>query len=382
MFAFEFRARLFTVFVAILHLLSWRIAAQSLRPRSRGLEHFRAVGTAALPQEEPHALLLAEEVGEESADDDGHGDVVFLMTLGSKLRARTAMGDFNSGGDVAVEATIADTVIDDDDGRLENVAALATVTRWEALLASGMKKSEIATSADVSSIESWELDAGGASAPLQMLQAEQLLDQACDEVFRMASPSQNKTMSERALRIYKHALWLAENNHAKAAVWRFRKAASVALECGRVLLASSSLARLGYFLVLWFRDDEAREVLLEAARIDTKPTGGGMAGYLYGVLERRQAGSDVKRLREADELIMSAGEQASSELEASRSGMVNEIKYWREAELSPVNCFQTFDAATALVCLCGHAGAAFAHLTAAWWGDYSGVCATCASVPN
>ena len=111
-------------------------------------------------------------------------------------------------------------------------------------------------------------------------------------------------MSE-ALRLYYHAKWLAERNHATAAEWRYREASRLALQTRRKVLAAHALGRFGcadgigldgkilemetqrknggwnpsepctstpstsgwrYFLIHWNRRQEAKEVLREMGR--------------------------------------------------------------------------------------------------------------------
>ncbi|CAK8990401.1 Protein roadkill (Hh-induced MATH and BTB domain-containing protein) [Durusdinium trenchii] len=75
---------------------------------------------------------------------------------------------------------------------------------------------------------------------------------------------------EPALRLYYHAKWLAERNHATAAEWRYREASRLALQTRRKVLAAHALGRFGYFLIHWNRRHEAKEVLRESRRISSK----------------------------------------------------------------------------------------------------------------
>merc|ERR1719498_1417925 len=147
--------------------------------------------------------------------------------------------------------------------------------------------------------------------PRQMLHAEELL--LAGNEGAPAERQREKT-AERALRLYYHAKWLAERNFAKAAEWRYRESAQLARSCRRSVLASHSLARLGYFLLHWRREAEAVVVLKESMKLSSKSNP--LAPYLHGVLERKAAGGDVERLRSAENAILNAGEQPSDELEA------------------------------------------------------------------
>lgn len=229
----------------------------------------------------------------------------------------------------------------------------SAATGWEAAFAAGVFESKGAVEGDDSNLGSWVKDSGnsGAAVPARIVNAEALL-MASEEA--PADRWKEKT-AERALRIYYHAKWLAERNFARAAEWRYREAARLARQCRRSVLASHSLARLGYFLVHWRREDEAAVVLQESMKLNTKNNP--LAPYLNGVLQRKTAGFDVERLRSAEDAILQSGEQPSEELEIERSRLVEEISYWREAEGSTSQCLASSDAAYVMICLCGHAAA-------------------------
>jgi len=222
---------------------------------------------------------------------------------------------------------------------------------WEARFARGLLCSQSAVEADDSTVGRWVVDrqGSGAGVPAQMLQAEELL-LAADEA---PAARMKEKIAERALRMYNHAKWLAERNLATAAEWRYREAFRLARQCRRTVLAAHSLSRLGYFLMHWRRYDEAREVLRQSELLTKKSNP--LAPYLYGVLERRVAGTDAERLRLADERIINSQEQPSDELEGERQQLLKEISYWRAAEQSPRRCVENFDAAQVLICLTGHA---------------------------
>jgi len=225
---------------------------------------------------------------------------------------------------------------------------------WEAQFAWGVYHSQLVLE-EAEGNNGFTFDAGGSDAavPTNMLHAEELLQLAADN-----APDEHKKakLAERSLRMYYHAKWLAERNYAKAAEWRYREAARLAKLCRRSVLASHALSRLGYFLMHWKRVDEAREILQESERLNTKANP--LGPYLFGVLERTMAGADEQRLSAAETRILNAGEQPSDELETERKQLVQEIGYWREAAVSPSNCFNTGDATHALICLCSHGGLA------------------------
>jgi len=220
---------------------------------------------------------------------------------------------------------------------------------WETTFSAGVYWSKQAVEADDDDVGSWVTDSNsGAAVPSRMLKAEVYL-----EASEKATAEQWKAKTaERALRIYYHAKWLAERNYARAAEHRYREAAHLARTCRRSVLASHSLARLGYFLVHWKRQAEAVNVLEESMKLNKKSNP--LAPYLHGVLERKVAGGDVERLKQAEQLIIDAGEQPSEELEAERGRLIDEISYWREAEGSTRHCSATNDVAYVLICFFGH----------------------------
>lgn len=226
---------------------------------------------------------------------------------------------------------------------------------WEAQFALGLHESKLMVAAEELSVGAWATDrnelgeGSGAGVPAQMLKAEALMLAA---ETAPATSCKEKT-AERALRLYYHARWLAERNYARAAEWRYAESARLARRSRRSVLASHSLARLGYFLMQWNRPEEAREVLAESMQLNIKSNP--LAPYLYGVLERQAAGADIPRLLAAEEHIIQSGEQPSEDLELERNDLVAEINYWRDAELSSKHCLANSDVAHVLICLCGHA---------------------------
>lgn len=222
---------------------------------------------------------------------------------------------------------------------------------WESNFAKGVFESKKAMEADETNMGAWIFDAAksGAAVPARMLQAEVWL-QASEEA---TSDSWKAKTSERALRLYYHAKWLAERNYARAAEYRYREAAQLAQQSRRSVLASHSLARLGYFLMHWGRIAEATEILQESMKLNIKANP--LAPYLHGVLDRKQSAGDVDRLRVAEDHILNAGEQPSEELNLERVKLMGVIHFWRAAEASPHHCLGSADAAYVLICLCGHA---------------------------
>eukprot|EP00913_Durusdinium_trenchii_P003978 g3684.t1 len=188
---------------------------------------------------------------------------------------------------------------------------------WEAQFAWGLYYSKRACFASESGAGPWALDRKGS-------RAGELLD-----VSIQAAPQEEKRkkLAERALRLYYHAKWLAERNHATAAEWRYREASRLALQTRRKVLAAHALGRFGYFLIHWNRRHEAKEVLRESRRISSKSNP--LAPYLLGVLERQvglsskhlsslqtprvneDAGADLERLKAAEAERSSGAERGS-----------------------------------------------------------------------
>jgi hypothetical protein len=239
-----------------------------------------------------------------------------------------------------------------DDAPVESTEELAA---WESAFAKGVMESKALVDGEDCKVGSWTVDSeSGGSIPRRMLQAEELLQAGMEEA---PADSWKAKAAEKALRIYYHAKWLAERNYARAAEHRYRAAAELARKCRRSVLASHSLARLGYFMVQWNRHDEAAEVLKESIDVNLKSNP--LAPFLHGVLERKAAGGDVERLKAAEEYILNSDEQPSDELEFERQHLISQISYWRQAETSSKHCFASADSAYILICLCGHAVLSF-----------------------
>jgi len=219
---------------------------------------------------------------------------------------------------------------------------------WETQFSQGVRESETMLACDETSVGSWVRDAGRSASvvPEKMLLAEEFFLEAFNT---MPESKRKEKQAEQALQIYNHAKWLAEHNYAKAAEWRYRESARIAKQCRRGTLASHALARLGFFLIQWCRYDEAHTVLQESMKLNTKKNP--LGPYLFGVLDRQLAGSDVARLRAAEELILNSAEQPSEDLEDQRLQHIADIRYWRNAELEPARCFDTSSVTHLVICL-------------------------------
>lgn len=219
---------------------------------------------------------------------------------------------------------------------------------WESQFSQGVRESETMLACDETSVGSWVRDVGRSASvvPEKMLLAEEFFLEAFNT---MPESKRKEKQAEQALQIYNHAKWLAEHNYAKAAEWRYRESARIAKQCRRGTLASHALARLGFFLIQWCRYDEAHTVLQESMKLNTKKNP--LGPYLFGVLDRQLAGSDVARLRAAEELILNSAEQPSEDLEDQRLQHIADIRYWRNAELEPARCFDTSSVTHLVICL-------------------------------
>jgi tetratricopeptide (TPR) repeat protein len=218
---------------------------------------------------------------------------------------------------------------------------------WESQFSQGVRESETMLACDETSVGSWVRDVGRSATvvPEKMLLAEELFLEAFNT---MPEGKRKEKQAEQALQIYNHAKWLAERNYATAAEWRYRESARIAKQCRRSTLASHALARLGYFLTQWCRYDEAHVALEESMKLNTKKNP--LGPYLFGVLDRQRAGSDVARLRAAEELILNSAEQPSEDLENQRRQHIADIMYWRNAELEPARCFETSSVTHLVIC--------------------------------
>lgn len=271
--------------------------------------------------------------------------------------AEPALDGARSSAKTAVTARKADgspTQQDRSGSKVQDVLAppRAENGTWEDLFAWGVYYSRQAVELREDYAGSWVFDRKGSKAgvPRRMLEAEELLVLA---VLQAPEQQCNEKRAEQALRLYYHAKWLAERNHATAAEWRYREASRLAHKSRRNVLAAHALSRLGYFLMHWRRNAEAREALRESERLSSKSNP--LAPFLSGKLERQEAGSDLSRLQAAEERILKASVQPSEELEDERKQLVREIGYWRAAQNSPRSCLKTDNAAFAMICLSSHA---------------------------
>jgi hypothetical protein len=167
-----------------------------------------------------------------------------------------------------------------------------------------------------------------------------------------------------ATRLYYHAKWLAERQHATVAEERYRRSKDLALQVNNADLAVHALSRLGYFLRIWGRPDEARQVLKEAVALESKPNN--VASFLLGALERKEAtcSGDVASLLEADERILASQKVPSKELEDERLRLISEIRYWQDADASPMKCLESDNVVHSMICGAVHIAKLVEHFFA------------------
>lgn len=317
-----------------------------------------ALGAEQL-QELQRSLMLMADGDDEALDaaqqDDEESDEVLLMSLGTEIHQAGKRASWLGGAGVAPSASGNLAKLQDSSEGASDDAAHVQLPQWEVLFERGLERSEAVVGSDEAASDEWAVgqDSSGTVVPRSMLDAEELLKHAVE-----ATPAElrKEKLAERAHRLYHHAKWLAERGYARAAEWRYRLAATLATKSRRSVLASHALSRLGYYLMQWRRPAEARQVLMESQRLNKKSNN--LAAYLYGVLERRAAGSDEERLSLAEALIHSAGEQPSDDLEEERQTLLEDISYWREAEEAVSKCLAHQDVAKILICVCAHGGAA------------------------
>jgi len=196
----------------------------------------------------------------------------------------------------------------------------------------------------------WLADAGGSHAPSDIVQAEELL-LAGEEAS--VGPDRSDRGAARALRLYQHGKMLALKHHDSAAEWRYRAAAELASSHRRQKLAAHALGRLGYFLSLRGRKEEA----LEAATVALKQEEDPLSQYLQVSL-RRSLGAltTSEEVHSAERTLSSvAGKLPSKTLEDQRAAAHAELGWWRLVATEGLHvCLRAWDAAQMLICVfCG-----------------------------
>lgn len=273
-------------------------------------------------------------------DEEDH-DVFSFFGVVTDMHRRVPA---SSGAATAVAATSEETSV-------ERAAPTVPETEagWEGRFEWGMYYSAQALAASESC--TWTRDRHGSEGgvPETMLRAEELLLASEEAPLDM----RRLKIAERALRIYYHAKWLAERNYARAAEFRYKQAADLAIDNKRRVLAAHSLSRLGFFLMYWNRKDEAKQVLVHSVKLSTKSNP--LAPFLLGVLGREAAGGDEKTLLEAEARVLEAESQPSEELNMLQAQLSQEIKFWRSAKESSRHCFRAPAVPHFFICVLTHA---------------------------
>jgi len=229
---------------------------------------------------------------------------------------------------------------------------------WELEFASGLRQSEQVCLSNEAESGRWTADdSTGAGVPWRMYVSEKSLRESIQSAPEGGDRVQKVVV--HATRLYQHAKWLAERQHATAAEQRYHESKQAALSVGHTALAMHSLSRLGYFLKLWGRTAQAKEVLQEAMVIAANvpnSEASTVASYLLGSLERGDAISegDVEALSKADARILATGSLPTKELNEERRRVVGDINFWTQAENSVGHCLDTDNVVNVVICLCVH----------------------------
>lgn len=198
----------------------------------------------------------------------------------------------------------------------------------------------------------WVVAGGDLHVPEDIAKAEDLLLRGQELTPGLL---QGDRAAARALRLYQHAKYLALLHHDAAAEWRYRESARVAAAHRRQKLAAHSLTRLGFFLSLRGRKEDAQAAVSEALVHFEDP----LAQYLL-VSFRRSAGelTTDADVRSAESVLGAvAGRLPSKDLEEQRAQEHDDFIWWgRVADGGLRVCFAAQDAAQFLICmLCGFA---------------------------
>jgi len=193
----------------------------------------------------------------------------------------------------------------------------------------------------------WVADAGDTHAPSEIVQAEALMlagEEASDISVR------SDFGAARALRLYQHAKMLALKHHDSAAEWRYLAAAELAATHRRQQLAAHALGRLGYFLSLRGRKEEALEAAAKALEHGKDDA---LAQFLQASLKRTlgELQTTEQILVAEKQLSVAAGKLPSKILEDQRAAAHAEFLWWRQVATEGLHvCLRAWDAAQMLIC--------------------------------
>lgn len=197
---------------------------------------------------------------------------------------------------------------------------------------------------------SWVQDSAGLYAPEHLVKGELLMKNG--EEGSLSSERFDRGAS-RALRLYQHAKFLALKHHDAAAEWRYRASADVAAANHREKLAAHALTRLGYFLILRGRQNEAVDIIKEALDYFEDPLGLYLQATLRRSLGKLQTAHEIQEVE--DQVAAVQGQLPSKALEDQRTATHIELQFWREAANgSLLTCLSAQDAAKFFICVfCG-----------------------------
>jgi tetratricopeptide (TPR) repeat protein len=195
----------------------------------------------------------------------------------------------------------------------------------------------------------WSADAGGTHGPSDLVNAEKHM-LASEE----ASEGQERSDrgAARALRLYQHAKMLALKHHDSAAEWRYRAAADLAAVHRREKLAAHTLGRLGYFLSLRGRKEEALTAVNDALNVSESVEKEPLAQYLQVSLKRSLGEIKSEEMQVVESQLSDvAGKLPSKTLEDARAAAHTELEWWRLVATEGLHiCLQAWDAAQMLIC--------------------------------
>lgn len=203
----------------------------------------------------------------------------------------------------------------------------------------------------VSHDDDFVLDAQKTVVPRGILKAEALLAKAHEGTWEEEKVQRGAT---RAWRMSVHADFLAEQTYHAAAEWRYRSAASIALQHQHPHLASLSLASLSHMLYSLGRNREALEATNEALAHSDEPVALFVQTSVSLSLGRFDTHDAVTAA--ANKLKGLAGRMPSEDLESARVELVHDLAKWEHRSTSNWrSCLSDADSAQALICLIGRA---------------------------
>merc|ERR1719282_501917 len=190
----------------------------------------------------------------------------------------------------------------------------------------------------------WREPEGIARAEALMLEGES----------HFAGTERAEKEAQRSLRLFKHGLFLAQNQQDAAAEQRYRLAGALAAQCRRKRLSAHILARFGYFLSLRGRKQEALVVANDAL---SKEEGNPVARFLQMTLRREfgELRTDAEMETYVEQLTSLAGKLPSKLMEQQRHTALQEALAWRTAVSAGLKgCLGVGDVARVLICAIGH----------------------------